>query len=50
MWIIGTYKSKERAIEVLDEIQSCVNNVNIYQMPEEWLWDGVMKYFVKIEN
>ena len=47
---LGFYKSKERAIEVLDEIQSCVNNVNIYQMPEEWLWDGVMKYFVKIEN
>lgn len=32
---LGTYKSKERAIEVLDEIQSCINNVNVYQMPEE---------------
>ena len=32
---LGTYKSKEKAIEVLDEIQSCVNNVNVYQMPEE---------------
>ena len=31
---LGTYKSKERAIEVLDEIQSCVNNVNIYEMPK----------------
>lgn len=33
--MVGEYKSKERAIEVLDEIQSCVNNVNIYQMPEK---------------
>lgn len=32
---LGTYKSKERALEVLDEIQSCINNVNVYQMPEE---------------
>ena len=31
---LGIYKSKERDIEVLDEIQSCVNNVNIYQMPK----------------
>lgn len=34
-YILGIYESKERAIEVLDEIQSCVNNVNVYQMPEE---------------
>lgn len=33
--MVGEYISKERAIEVLDEIQSCVNNVNVYQMPEE---------------
>lgn len=32
--MVGEYKSKERAIEVLDEIQSCVNNVNVYQIPE----------------
>ena len=31
---LGIYKSKERALEVLDEIQSCVNNVNIYEMPK----------------
>lgn len=34
-YILGTYKSKERVIEVLDEIQSCVNNVNVYQIPEK---------------
>lgn len=33
--MVGEYISKERAIEVLDEIQSCVNNVNIYEMPKE---------------
>lgn len=32
---LGFYKPKERAIEVLDEIQSCINNVNIYVMPKE---------------
>ena len=33
--MLGYYKNEERAIEVLDEIQSCVNNVNIYEMPKE---------------
>ena len=41
---LGTYKSKERAIEVLDEIQELISNLSgrdsyqyypIYQMPEE---------------
>ena len=48
MWIIGTYKSKERAIEVLDEIQESISYFEfakcrrtlshqevIYQMPNE---------------
>lgn len=40
--ILGTYRSKERAIEVLDEIQKIfynnqkfINNVVVYEMPEE---------------
>ena len=39
--ILGTYKSKERALEILDEIQKIfynkqkyINNVVVYQMPE----------------
>lgn len=47
-YILGTYKSKERAIEVLDEIQKkiidfefgkanecLISNEVVYQMPEE---------------
>ena len=45
-YILGTYKSKERAIEVLDEIQTWIeryeankNNLfsghSVYQMPKE---------------
>ena len=41
-WELGTYKSKERALEVLDEIQRQLNDKDLadyrvftYQMPEE---------------
>ena len=47
---LGFYKSKERALEVLDEIQEkiinfefgeanecLISNEVVYQMPEEWL-------------
>lgn len=40
--ILGIYKTKERALEVLDEIQRIfysnqkyINNVVVYEMPEE---------------
>lgn len=40
--ILGTYETKERALEVLDEIQKIfynnqkyINNVVVYQMPED---------------
>ena len=49
---LGTYKSKERALEVLDEIEEYINIYEfkksrktltyddvVYQMPEEWLND-----------
>ena len=40
---LGIYKSKERALEVLDEIQCCLVNINdgkdnyfyVYEMPKE---------------
>lgn len=33
--ILGYYKSKERAIEVLDEIQACISNLYKYEvMPQ----------------
>ena len=38
---LGTYKTKERALEVLDEIQKYIllpnidNSAYVYQMPEE---------------
>lgn len=39
-YILGTYKTYERAIEVLDEIQNCIWNVlngepQIYPMPQK---------------
>ena len=48
--ILGTYKTKERALEVLDEIQNAilgilytgfaclskVTNCLVYEMPKEW--------------
>ena len=39
--ILGTYKTKERAIEVLDEIRNYIllpnidNNAYVYQMPKD---------------
>ena len=43
--ILGTYETKERAIEILDEIQTKINNIAnvddenfiniVYQMPEK---------------
>ena len=40
--LLGTYETKERALEVLDEIQRIfynnqkyINNVVVYEMPEE---------------
>ena len=38
--ILGTYKTKERALEVLSDIQRYINsdvmiNLNVYQMPKE---------------
>lgn len=38
--ILGTYKTKERALEVLSDIQKYINsdvmiNLNVYQMPKE---------------
>ena len=39
--VIGTYKSKERALEVLDEIQYCID----FGIPEK-KWDSVgMRYY-----
>jgi hypothetical protein len=37
---LGTYKTKERALEVLSDIQKYINsdvmiNLNVYQMPKE---------------
>lgn len=37
---LGEYKTKERALEVLDEIQTYINsdiywNLDVYQMPED---------------
>ncbi len=37
---LGGYKTKERALEVLDEIQEYINsdisfNLNVYEMPKE---------------
>ena len=41
--LLGIYKSKERALEVLDEIQDLLQNAYVgnanrifYQMPQEW--------------
>lgn len=31
-YILGTYESKERAIEVLDEIQECITNIYEYEV------------------
>lgn len=31
-WILGEYKSKERAIEILDEIQACISNIYEYEV------------------
>lgn len=33
--MVGEYKSKEKAIEVLDEIQVLNSMIAVYQMPEE---------------
>ena len=40
--ILGTYKSKERALEILDEIQNLLNDISdnkivgcVYQMPKD---------------
>ena len=38
--LLGTYKTKERALEVLDEIQAYINsdvmfNLNVFEMPKE---------------
>jgi hypothetical protein len=34
--ILGTYKSKERCLEILGEIQAMLNYiVGVYEMPEE---------------
>ena len=41
--MVGEYKSKERALEVLDEIQTEISNYVgtmaqiVYEMPKEWL-------------
>ncbi len=41
-WCLGSYSTKERALEVLDEIQKIfynnqkfINNVVVYEMPKE---------------
>lgn len=39
-FVLGIYKTKERALEVLDEIQEYINsdisfNLNVYEMPKE---------------
>lgn len=36
-WELGTYKSKERALEIIDEIQNYIDNQygDVYVMPEE---------------
>ena len=38
--LLGTYETKERALEVLDEIQAYINsdvmfNLNVFEMPKE---------------
>ena len=44
-YFLGTYKSKERAIEVLDEMQkileakTLLDTKSVYEMPKEWLND-----------
>ncbi len=50
--IIAKYKTKERALEVLDEIQDlmrslCDSNLKIiqYEMPKEWLYED--NWFIK---
>ena len=58
-FILGIYKSKERSLEVLDEIEEYINIYEfkksrktltyddvVYQMPDEWLNDGTFKYYV----
>ena len=35
---LGTYKSKERALEVLNEIQSILNLKNMYKYDRELVW------------
>ena len=49
--ILGEYKSKERALEVLDEIQSILNLKNMYKYDRELVlksWENVDKEKVKI--
>ena len=45
--LLGIYKSKERALEVLDEIQEILETRTVsqmvYEMPKEWLNDNTAK-------
>lgn len=48
---LGTYKSKERALEVLDEIQSILNLKDMYKYDRELVlksWENVDEEQVKI--
>lgn len=49
--VLGKYKTKEKALEVLDEIQSILNLKNMYKYDRELVlksWENVDKEKVKI--
>ena len=50
--ILGTYKTKERAIEVLDEIQSLLQPTIEYKpiVQEEYNPSYTYKHFVKVDD
>jgi hypothetical protein len=50
-WKLGTYKTRERALEVLNEIQSILNLKNMYKYDRELVlksWEIVDEEQVKI--
>ena len=34
-YFLGQYKSKERALELIDDIQDAIYNISVYEMPKE---------------
>ena len=50
-WELGTYKTKERALEVLDEIQNILNLKDMYKYDRELVlksWENADENQVKI--